>query len=287
LVGQNPPPGAVIYYYLKDVPKGEVTIEILDPTGHLLRMYSSTKTEELDETPDPDDKKPGKQINPEAGLNRFVWDMRYEGARRVPDYHLWEYNNGRLGPLALPGRYQVRLTVDGKSQTAPLEVKLDLRLTVDKAGLQKQFDLRVQIRDELSRVYDAVNQIQDVRAQLGGLQKRLPENKPVVTAASDLDKKLLAVRDNLAQMQISANEDSLRYPQRVDSKLAYLGMAVGDGSDSAPTEADYKEFDKLKKQVDDFLALWAELQKTGLASFQKLVAEEHVQGIVVMPKPGI
>ena len=136
-------------------------------------------------------------------------------------------------------------------------------------------------------VYDAVNQIQDVRAQLGGLQKRLPENKPVVTAASDLDKKLLAVRDNLAQMQISANEDSLRYPQRVDSKLAYLGMAVGDGSDSAPTEADYKEFDKLKKQVDDFLALWAELQKTGLASFQKLVAEEHVQGIVVMPKPGI
>jgi len=213
--------------------------------------------------------------------------MRYEGASRVPDYHLWENNNGRLGPLALPGRYQVRLTVDGKSQSAPLEVKLDPRLTVDQADLQKQFDLRLQIRDELSRVYDAVNQIQDVRAQLGGLQKRLPENKPVVTAASDLDKKLLAVRDNLAQMQISANEDSLRYPQRVDSKLAYLGMAVGDGSDSAPTEADYKEFDKLKKQVDDFLALWAELQKTGLASFQKLVAEEHVQGIVVMPKPGI
>jgi photosystem II stability/assembly factor-like uncharacterized protein len=287
LVGQNPPPGAVIYYHLKDIPKSEVTIEILDPTGNVLRRYSSTKTEELDETPDPDDKKPGKQINPEAGLNRFVWDMRYEGTSRVPDYHLWEYKNGRLGPLALPGKYQVRLTVGGKSQTAPLEVKLDLRLTVDQADLQKQFDLRVQIRDELSRVYDAVNQIQDVRAQLGGLQKRLPENKPVVTAASDMDKKLLAVRDNLAQMQISANEDSLRYPQRVDSKLAYLGISVGDGSDSAPTEADYKEFDKLKKQVDDFLALWVELQKTGLATFQKMVAEEHIQAIVVMTKPGI
>ena len=287
LVGQNPPLGAVIYYYLKDVPKREVAIEILDPTGNVLRMYSSTKTEELDETPDPDDKKPQKQINPEAGLNRFVWDMRYEGTSRVPDYHLWEYKNGRLGPLALPGRYQVRLTVDGRSQTVPLEVKLDLRLSVEQADLQKQFDLRLQIRDELSRVYDAVNQIQDVRAQLGGLQKRLPENKPVVTAASDLDKKLLAVRDNLAQMQISANEDSLRYPQRVDSKLAYLGMAVGDGSDSAPTEADYKEFDKLKKQVDDFLALWAELQKTGLAAFQRMLAEEHIQAIVVMVKPGI
>ena len=281
LVGQNPPPGAVLYYYLKDAPQGEVTIEILDAGGTVIRKYSSSKTEELDEPPDPDDKKPDKEIKVEAGLNRFVWDMRYEGATRVPDYHLWEYNDGRLGPLAVPGQYQVRLTVDGKSQSAPLEVKLDPRLDVAQADLQRQLDLRLQIRDQLSHVYEAVNQIQDVRAQVGGLQKRLPENKALATAASDLDQKLLVVRDNLAQMKIRANEDSLRYPQRVDSKLAYLAMAVGDGTDSPPTEAEYREFDKLKKQADEFLANWAELQKTDLAAFQRMVAGQNIQAIVV------
>ncbi|HVO82227.1 MAG TPA: hypothetical protein VMT28_15940 [Terriglobales bacterium] len=281
LVGQNPPPGAVIYYALKEVPKGELTIEILDAAGKVIRKFSSTKTEVLDEPPDPDDKKPEKEIKPEAGLNRFVWDLRYEGATRVPDYHLWEYNNGRLGPLAVPGKYQVRLTVDGKSQTAPLELKLDPRLNVAQADLQKQFDLRLQLRDQLSRVYDAVNQIQDVRAQLNGLQKRLPENKALGTAAGDLDQKLLAVRDHLAQMKIQANEDSLRYPQMVDSKLAYLGIAVEAGTDSAPTEAEYREFDKLKKQADDLLAQWTELQKTDIAAFQKMAEGQNIQAIVV------
>jgi photosystem II stability/assembly factor-like uncharacterized protein len=281
LLGQNPPPGAVLYYFLKDAPKGEVSLEILDASGQVLRKFSSSKTEELDEPADPDDKKPEPQIKPEAGLNRFVWDLRYEGAARVPNYHLWEYNNGRLGPIAVPGKYQVRLTVDGKSQTAALELKLDPRLSVAQEDLQKQFDLRLQIRDQLDRVYDAVNQIQDVRAQLSGLQKRLPDNKALATAVSDLDQKLLAVRDNLAQMKISANEDSLRYPQRVDSKLAFLGMAVGDGADSAPTEADYQEFDKLKKQAEGFLGQWAELQKTDLAAFQKLAAAQNIQAILV------
>jgi hypothetical protein len=82
-------------------------------------------------------------------------------------------------------------------------------------------------------------------------------------------------------MKISANEDSLRYPQRVDSKLAFLGMAVGDGADSAPTEADYQEFDKLKKQAEGFLGQWAELQKTDLAAFQKLAAAQNIQAILV------
>jgi len=109
--GKNPPHGAVIYYYFKKAPKpeakpGEVTIEILDASGTVVRKFSSNKTEPLEEPLDPDDKKPEKQIKPEDGLNRFVWDLRYDEANRVPGYFLWEYNEGAKGPLALPGNYQ-------------------------------------------------------------------------------------------------------------------------------------------------------------------------------------
>jgi photosystem II stability/assembly factor-like uncharacterized protein len=284
LVGNNPPAGAVIYYFLKDKPKGETALEILDASGNVVRKYSSTKTPDLDEPLNPDDKKPEKEIKAEAGLNRFIWDLHYQGTSRVPDYYLWEYKDGTHGPLALPGKYQVRMTADGKSQSAPLELKLDPRVNVSQADLQKQFDLLIQIRDELSHVYDAVNQIQDVREQVDGLKKRLPDNggtKPVLTAAAGLDQKLISVRDELSQMKITSNESSLAYPQRVDSKLAFLAMVVGEGSDSAPTESQYRVFDKVKKQADESLARWAEIQKTDLAEFQRMVAGQNIQAIVV------
>jgi hypothetical protein len=284
LVGENPPAGALIYYFLREKPKAETTIEILDSSGSVIRKYSSNKTDELEEPLLPEDKKPEKQVKAEAGLNRFVWDLRYTGSTHVSEYYLWEYKDGSRGPLALPGKYQVRLTVDGKSQTAGFEVTLDPRVAVSEADLRKQFDLLIQVRDELSRVYDVVNQIQDVRAQVDGLTKRLPDNgtvKPMLIAATALDKNLLAVRDDLTQMKIKSNEDSLAYPQKIDSKLAGLAMAVGEGTDSAPTEAEYQVFEKLKRQADDSIAHWAEIQKTELADFQKLMAGQNIQAIVV------
>ena len=284
--GENPPPGAVIYYYVKEAPKNEVTIEILDAAGNVARKYSSKKTIDPDEPRNPEDKKLEKQIKVEAGLNRFLWDLRYEAASRVPDYYLFEYKDGALGPLAVPGKYQVRLTVDGKSYNAPLELKLDPRLNVSQADLQKQFDLAIQIRDQISSVYNAVNQIQDVRAQVDGLKRRLPDSaKPVLTAATELDQKLLSVRDDLIQAKVKANEDSLAYPQRVDSKLASVALVVSDGTDSAPTEAAIRQFAKLKQRADDVLARWAEIQRTDLPAFQKLAAGQDIQAIVV-PAPG-
>ena len=142
----------------------------------MIRKYSSAEFATLEEPPDPDDKKPEKELKPEAGLNRFVWDLRYEEAHRVPGYYLWEYGSGARGPVAVPGHYQVRLTVGGQTQTAAFDLKLDPRVNVSQADLEQQFNLLLQTRDELSRVYDTVNQIQDVRAQLSGLKRRLPEN---------------------------------------------------------------------------------------------------------------
>ena len=286
--GKNPPNGAVIYFYLKQAPKTElkqeVKIEILDAAGTVIRKYSSNKTEPLDEPLDPDDKKPEKQIKLEDGLNRFVWDLHYEEANRVPGYFLWEYNDGAKGPLALPGNYQVRLTANGKSATAPFEVKIDPRVTTSESDLEKQFKFEMEVRDQLNRVYDAVNQIQDVREQLDGLKKRLvagDSTKALFDGARALDAKLIAVRDPLINFKISASEDSLAYAPGIDAKLAFLSMAVAGFADSAPTESQYREFGKVKKQTDELLAAWEQVRNADIASFQKLAAEQNVHSIFV------
>ncbi|MFY9904114.1 MAG: hypothetical protein WAK62_03140, partial [Terriglobales bacterium] len=286
--GKNPPNGAVIYFYLKQAPKPEtkqeVKIEILDATGNVVRSYSSNKSEPLDEPLDPDDKKREKEIKPEDGLNRFVWDLHYEEANRVPNYYLWEYNDGAKGPLAVPGNYQVRLTASGKSLTAPFEVKIDPRVTTSQADLEKQFKLEVDVREQLNRVYDAVNQIEDVRDQLDGLKKRLvpsDSSKALFDGASALDAKLIAVRDPLINFKISASEDSLAYAPGIDAKLAFLSMSVAGFADSAPTEAEYQEFDKLKRQTDELLAHWDEVRNADITNFQKLAAEQNIHPIYV------
>jgi photosystem II stability/assembly factor-like uncharacterized protein len=285
--GQNPPAGAVIYYFLKDTPKAEseTKIEILDASGKVIRKYSSAEYNSLEEPLDPDDKKPEKQIKLEAGLNRFVWDLRYEEAHRVPGYYLWEYGSGARGPVAVPGHYQVRLTVSGQSQTAGFDLKLDPRVNVGQADLEQQFNMLLETRDQLSHVYDTVNQIQDVRSQLAGLRRRLPENasaKTISSAADDLEKKLVAVREELINLTISANEDSLAYPPQLDAKLAYLAMDVGT-ADSAPTEAEQQQFEKLKRQSGELISRWEDLQRRDLASFQKLTAEGSLSTVVVPP----
>jgi photosystem II stability/assembly factor-like uncharacterized protein len=287
LAGQNPPAGAVIYYFLKDAPKKdqEAKLEILDAAGNVIRRYSSMETNQLEEPLDPDDKKPEKQLKPEAGLNRFVWDLRYEEARHVPGYYLYEYGSGARGPVAVPGHYQARLTVGGQSHTTGFDLKLDPRVKVSQQDLEAQFKFLMETRDELSRVYDTVNQIQDVRLQLSGLKRRLPENasaKTIAGAADDLEKKLVTVRDQLINLDITANEDSLAYPPQIDAKLAYLAMDAGT-ADSAPTESEVRQLEKLKRQGGELIARWDDLQRRDLADFQKLTAEGSLSTVVVPP----
>ena len=283
---RNPPTGAVIDYFLKAEPKGDTTIEILDASGQVIRKFSSARTKELEEPLDPDAKKPEKELEPKAGLNRFVWDMLYEEAHKVPGYYFFEYEGGAKGPMALPGKYQVRLTSSGKTENAQFELRLDPRVKVSREDLQKQFDLRMQIREQLSRLADAVAQLDDVRAQANGLAARLPDgpdNESVRKAAADLDQKLLKVRDEMIEKRINANEDSLAYPARVDIRLSGLATSVSNDTDSAPTAPAFRQFEKLKKLVDDQLAGWSELQKTDVPAFQKLVSDRGIPPVVVAP----
>jgi len=130
-----------------------------------------------------------------------------------------------------------------------------------------------------------VNQMQDVRLQLSGLKRRLPENastKSITNAADELEKKLVGVRDQMINLDITANEDSLAYPPQMDAKLAYLAMDASS-ADSAPTESEVRELQKLKRQSGELLARWDGLQRRDLADFQKLAAQGSLSTVVVPP----
>src|SRR5262249_5957233 len=125
-IGENPPNGAVVYYYLKDKPAGEVTLEILDESGKLVKKFNSKGDGEPAQGPPADEEGfgrggPAPRLGAEPGLNRFVWDLRYPEATRFPGLIFWAGDT--RGPRAVPGKYQVRLTVGGKSSTQSFEVK--------------------------------------------------------------------------------------------------------------------------------------------------------------------
>ena len=106
--------------------------------------------------------------------------------------------------------------------------------------------------------------------------------KTIATAADDLEKKLVAVREELVNLTISANEDSLAYPPQLDAKLAYLAMDAST-ADSVPTEAEQRQLEKLKRQSGELMGRWDDLQRRDLAAFQKLTAEGSLSTVVVPP----
>jgi hypothetical protein len=90
------------------------------------------------------------------------------------------------------------------------------------------------------------------------------------------------VRDGIVNLDISANEDSLAYPPQLDAKLAYLAMDAGS-ADSAPTEAEQRQFEKLKRQSGELISRWEDIQRRDLAAFQKLATAGSLTTVIVPP----
>jgi photosystem II stability/assembly factor-like uncharacterized protein len=317
--GQNPPAGAVIYYSLKtalkkaeekkpedkkagDEKPGEktpgesspeasanakhppITLEIVDQSGKTIRKYPPKQQPGEDEAGAEEEgprRAAARALPAEAGLNRFVWDLRYEGASRVPRSPLW--GGSTDGPEALPGNYQVKLTVNGKSYTAPLEIKADPRLQVTQQDLEKEFDLLLKIRERVTQAHDTINQIRDIRAQIEALNKRLagqPQAKTVADAGKQLDKKMTEIEEVLIQTKAKSNQDVLNYPIRLNNYLVALGGVVGS-ADSAPTQVSYEVFDMLSKQLDEQLAKWKTVLSTDVTAYNDVVRKQEVPAIIL------
>lgn len=264
-----------------------ITLEILDQKGQVVRKYPP-KTQPGEEAGGDEGfgRGPERGLPTEAGLNRFVWDMRYEGATRVPHSPLW--GGSTDGPEALPGTYQVRLTVNGKQYTAPLEIVRDPRLKVTQQDLEKQFDLLMKIRDRVTQAHDTVNQIRDIRAQITALNKRLenqPQAKAVAEAGKQLDKKMTEVEEVLIQTKAKSGQDVLNYPIRLNNYLVALGGVV-ESADSAPTQVSYEVFDSLSKQLDEQLAKWKQILGTDVPAYNNLVQQQQVPAIILTGQSG-
>jgi len=259
-----------------------VSIEILDAKGQVIRKYPP-KAQAADEGGGDEGfgRGPERPLPTEAGLNRFTWDMHYEGSTRVPRSPLWGGNTD--GPVAVPGKYQVRLTVQGKSFTAPLELKPDPRSKATQADLEKQFDLRLKIRDRVTEAHEAINQMRDIRAQITALNKRLegqPQAQAVADAGKQLDKRMTEVEEVLIQTKAKSNQDVLNYPIRLNNYLVALGGVV-ESADAAPTQPSYDVFEMLSKQLDEQLAKWQQILSTDVPAYDQAVQKQSVPAIIL------
>ncbi|HEV2383575.1 MAG TPA: glycosyl hydrolase [Terriglobia bacterium] len=287
-VGENPPTGAVLYYYLKTAPKEkeEVTLEILDGEGRAIRKYSSKKqASALPAEAQEEEEEAGEETNEavpaEAGLNRFNWDLRYQPATTVNGYSLWDYEGGIEGPAVVPGTYQVRLTANGQTLTAPLEVRLDPRVKASPEDLKKQLDLALEINRRLTRLNTTVNQIRSLHNQIRNLDRELSDNsKDLIAASKDLDKKLSAVEEALINPKIAASEDSVAYAIQLDGKLAALESDV-ESADAAPTEGARAAYADLDHELDRQLTAWDAIRTHELTAVNDLARREKVQAIVL------
>jgi len=289
-VGANPSPGTVVYYSLKARPQGEVTLEFLDEKGASIKKFSSRGGDDANAggrrpAGGDDDEAPVfvpvARVSTNAGLNRFVWDLRYPDATTFPNLIMWAGNT--RGPLVAPGKYSVRLTVDGKTQTQSFTIMKDLRVKASIEDLQKQTALSLQLRDKLSQANDGVIKIRDVRKQINEYADRLkddPASKKVVDAARDLAKKLTAVEEELYQTKNQSSQDPLNFPIKLNNRVAAL-LGVVQSADFAPTAQSYMVFEGLASEVNAQLRTLDGLLKTDLPAFNKLARDQNVPAVIL------
>jgi photosystem II stability/assembly factor-like uncharacterized protein len=286
-MGQNPPNGVVISYFLKEAPRSEVVLEVLDERGTVIQTFSSQAPAEA--------APPGSvpefaeffglgpqptRLPAEAGMNRFVWNMRYPDPLRVPGAVLW----GNIqGPKAVPGTYQVRLRVGGKTLTQSFEIKKNPLLTTTAEDFQKQFDLLIRIRDAFSRTSDAILRIRDVKKQVQDLSERtktLPNSHRLAESTRALLTKLTAIEEELIQTKNESPQDPLNFPPKLNNQLATLYGVVAS-ADARPTDSAVKRFEELTAQLDRHLSQLQQVLTRDLGDLNKLIRDQAIAPIIV------
>jgi photosystem II stability/assembly factor-like uncharacterized protein len=269
--GENPPAGALVYYWLKEKPGGEFTIEFLDEGGAVIRRLSSEKVESdyAEDDPDPDRRlRPPEPLPAEAGVQRAVWDLRYEGAKQIAGAEI-DFGDPYTGPLVLPGTYTVRLTVGEETHTASLEVGPDPRAKTSRADLEEQLAFALGLRDDLTRIAEIVAGVRAVREGLATRAKLLEGNAAaaeLVKDATALGEKLDTLESKLHNPEARVNYDILGGRSggvKLHSKLSPLYSWAHDG-DGAPTEPVREIYRRLATELEALDAEWAAILETDL-----------------------
>jgi photosystem II stability/assembly factor-like uncharacterized protein len=282
--GANPPDGAILYYYLRTPPAGDMTLTIYDGRGaEVARFSSDTKP-----TAYPPANAPSYWFAPEAtlskasGINRFVWNLRYPPPVSLPyGYYgeLLEYTEYTLadhavpgltprlqpqGPLVLPGKYTVELRVGGQILRQPLTVELDPRVHASPADLADQLDLAQQISRGMKASSDAFYQVADLRKALAQRKDAMKESETKETkdAVANFEKKIDTI-----------DKGTRRAPGfgPVNRDLARIIFSV-ESADMRPADTVRSTTEQTCEALGNDLANWRHLNEQDLAVFNALLA---------------
>jgi photosystem II stability/assembly factor-like uncharacterized protein len=273
--GDNPPYGAILYYYLKEKPKDGVKIEILDAGGRHVRTLDSKPAEPSGSYDNIDKEKKDLEkaaLPVGAGVQRGVWNLRYDGARAIKGAKL-DAGSPREGPLAVPGTYTVKLTVNGQSFETKITVAPDPRRAVAPADLQAQLALSLKVRDDVSRLTDMVESVRSIRRQLQERAEALKDNPKaaeLVKSARALITKLDALENQLHNPAAEVSYDilAMKGGTKLYSRLAPLmdWVATGDG---APTDGMKQVFAAQDKELAGYGSQWDSLLSIDLLGLNK------------------
>ncbi|HSS21371.1 MAG TPA: hypothetical protein VLL54_14950 [Pyrinomonadaceae bacterium] len=284
--GRNPPAGAIIDYSLRSVPSS-VTLEILDSTGRVIRKYSSS-----DERRKPDETQsfPTYWFNPpfplsaQVGLNRFVWDLRYERPPALTyGYSIAAaYGDDAImqpeGPLVLPGTYQVKLTVDGESFMAPVVVKMDPRVKLTSLELDQQHALEMNIIESMKQSFGVLEKIRKAREQLAALRSYLGQaNAKGLRESIDLLDKHLA---DLVAVEQGWPPKGVLSAATLNGSLGSLLVLV-ESSDASPTAQAQSTFALYQRLLNQRFAELDALQAKDIPALNKLLVDRQLAPIKV------
>jgi photosystem II stability/assembly factor-like uncharacterized protein len=255
----NPPDGAVFDYYLKDTPSTPVQLEIFDSTGALVRRYASddvlpkTKAEDMQfpmywvHDPEP--------LSAAAGAHRFVWDLHYAFP---PDVHTSFY--GPKPPLALPGKYTVKLIVNGQSESQPLVLEMDPRVKTSQADLEKMFQAESRVAKNLADLSTAMKHAQELQANLAARKKEVASSREVTEALTVLDRKTAELMGVQGEPEFGVFGLTVPTTQTVTLREAWRAatglLSIVQSSDSAPTVDAAMAIEKWDSATKNVLERW-------------------------------
>jgi hypothetical protein len=245
-VGANPPAGAIIDYVLHAAAADELTVDILNDQGEPVRHLSSTKTNKEVQPPEwPDRLVPTDLIPAHAGMNRLIWDLRWNDPVQIPG--AFYQDQAPRGPLVAPGRYQIRLTLGDQSRSAELTVIADPRVTHTEAAIAAKTSLAVAVYRDIDTLHRAVNDIRARRQELKASNR-------------ELDSKLAGIEEALMQVKMNGSEANLAFPGMLNEQLASFAGTLED-ADTLPTAQQQALYKSLHEKLQAQLSRWRDLSQ--------------------------
>ena len=262
--GENPPSGAMIYYWLpesyKDATKADITIEILDSSNAVIATLSSKARSPIGfgDSTEAEAKAFGEDALPKApGVNRAVWNLLHKGAELIENGKL-DFGGPVFGPTAIPGSYTVRLNVEGKQFTSKLNLLPDPRVQLSEADYKAQLAIALGIRDDVTRLTLIVRQLRSVRQQLKARNELLKADAKAAQLVKDSDaliKRLDELEKKIHNPEAEVVYDILAFKggAKLYSRIAYLHDTSAE-NDGPPTQGVRDVYAEQKKELDGYQA---------------------------------